>query len=97
LYKLGKLLHISSSGNLILRAEVTPPLGVLVLTEDAREVGRVSDVFGPKNAPYVSVRSPSVASVLRSLVGRVLFYEERRGERGGREVEPIPIRRKRGG
>ena len=98
MFKLGESLHISSSRNLILRAEVTPPLGAVVLTEDAKEVGRVIDVFGPKKAPFVSVRSSFETSFLRTLVGRVLFYEERRGI--GREhayTEPRSVRGKRGG
>lgn len=96
--RLGKLLHISASRNLILRAEATPPLGVLVLTGDAKEIGRVSDVFGPKNAPYISVRSYFETSYLQTLIGRVLFYEEGRGARGRRtDIESTPFRGKRGG
>ena len=95
LNKLGKLLHISSSRNLVLRAEVTPPIGAVVMTNDSREVGRVSDVFGPTKAPYVSVSSPSEKVFLQSLVGKFLFYEDRRGARGRRlDAESIPIRRK---
>jgi rRNA processing protein Gar1 len=98
LFRLGKLLHISSSRNLILRAEVTPPLGVLVLTADTKVVGRVVDVFGPKNAPYVSVKPPSESSLAQTLVGRVLYYDERRETRGKHsDIGSLPIRAKRGG
>jgi RNA-binding protein len=95
LNRLGKLLHISSSRNLVVRAEVTPPIGAVVMTEDRREVGRVSDVFGPTKAPYISVSSPSERMFLQSLVGKSLFYDENRGARGRRtDTRSIPIRRK---
>jgi rRNA processing protein Gar1 len=85
LIKLGKILHVSSSKNLILRAEVAPPLGAPVLTGDAREVGRIVDVFGPKKGPFVAVKSLSDQVFLQSLVGRVLFYREQRGMKAEHE------------
>nr|MDO8098371.1 Gar1/Naf1 family protein [Candidatus Njordarchaeota archaeon] len=77
--KLGKLLHISSSGNLIVRADVAAPLGAIVLTESAKRVGQVSDIFGPKKAPYISVKSPFDRESLSGLVGKTLFLAQDRG------------------
>lgn len=97
LIKLGKTLHISSSRNLILKVEIAPPLGALVLTGDAREVGHVVDIFGPKGGPFVAVKSPSDQVFLQSLVGRVLFYREKRGMKAEHEnTEPKTARGKRG-
>lgn len=95
--KLGKILHISSSKNLILRVEIAPPLGAEVMTSDAKEVGRVADIFGPKRAPFVSVKSPSDEAFLRGLAGRVLFYREKRGVKSVHEnSESKPFRGRRG-
>jgi len=88
LIKLGKLLHISSSGSLIVRANVAAPLGATVLTESAKRVGQVSDVFGPKKAPYISVKSSFGRESLRGLVGETLFYAQDRGK----TVRPEGIR-----
>jgi rRNA processing protein Gar1 len=97
LIKLGKILHVSSSKNLILRVEIVPPLGAPVLTGDAREVGNVVDIFGPKKAPFVSVKSPSDEAFLRGLVGRALFFREKRGMKTLREGNGSrPFRGKRG-
>jgi rRNA processing protein Gar1 len=78
LIKLGKLLHISSSGNLIVRADAAAPLGAIVFTERAKRVGQVGDVFGPKKAPYISVKSPFDRKSLTDLVGKTLFYTQGR-------------------
>lgn len=95
--KLGKILHVSSSRNLILRADLVPPLGVSVLTGDSKEVGRVVDIFGPKKEPYVAVKSPSDQVFLQSLVGRVLFYREKRGIKAEhKNTESKTARGKRG-
>jgi rRNA processing protein Gar1 len=97
LITLGKLLHIASSKNLILRVEIAPPLGTAVLTGDAKEIGHVVDIFGPKRAPFVSVKSPSDEAFLQSLVGRVLFYREKRRRKTEHEnSESRPFRGKRG-
>jgi RNA-binding protein len=97
LIKLGKILHVSSSRNLILRAEIAPPLGAQVLTGDAREVGRIVDIFGPKKEPFIAVKSPSDQVFLQSLVGRVLFYREQRGMKAEREnTKPRTSMGKRG-
>jgi rRNA processing protein Gar1 len=80
LIKLGRLLHISSSGNLIVRADAAAPLGAIVFTERAKRVGQVSDVFGPKKTPYVSVKSPYDRKSLTELVGKTLFYAQGRGK-----------------
>jgi len=96
LIKLGKLLHISSSGSLIVRADVAAPLGATVLTESAKRVGQVSDVFGPKKAPYVSVKSPFNRESLKDLVGETLFYAQDRGRTvlpGGSRLRSSEIRK----
>ncbi len=59
--RLGKVLHLSKSGNLILRLESpeTPPAGVEVCDHKIEKIGTVDSIFGPVKAPYLSIR-PSV-------------------------------------
>jgi RNA-binding protein len=56
--RLGKVLHVSKRGSLILRTDKTPPIGpkALVLDKEARTIGTILDVFGPVKNPYVSIR-----------------------------------------
>lgn len=54
--RIGCVLHISPSRNMILKAENVPRVGDRVVNENLRELGRVFDVFGPVSAPYVAVR-----------------------------------------
>jgi len=57
LQRIGRVLHISPSGNPILRVEKPPRIGDKVVDEKMRSIGRVFDVFGPVSSPYVSVRT----------------------------------------
>lgn len=57
--RIGLVVHTSTSGNLILKAENTPRIGDKALDENLKPVGTVQDIFGPLNSPYVAVR-PSV-------------------------------------
>lgn len=57
--KLGKVLHVSNSGNLIVQGESggsLPRLNSRVFTRKMEEVGRIKEVFGPVNRPYYSIR-----------------------------------------
>ena len=75
--RLGKVLHLSKSGNLILRLEETqvPPIGSPVCDYKLRQVGVINNILGPVKSPYVSVKP--AASLDGSLTGRVLYLVEK--------------------
>ena len=72
--RLGKVLHLSKSGRLVLRSQDRARLGAKVVDQDLKVIGTVFDVFGPIKNPYISVKA-SVSSPAR-LVGRLLYVEE---------------------
>ncbi|WP_254832005.1 H/ACA ribonucleoprotein complex subunit GAR1 [Haloglomus salinum] len=49
-----------------------PDIGTMVLDEDLETVGRVVDVFGPVERPYLAV-TPDDGVVLPSLVGGPVY------------------------
>jgi len=71
LERIGSVLHVSSTRNLILKAENIPHIGDKVVDEKLNQVGTVFDVFGPVSSPYAAVKTsveePSV------LVNHVLY------------------------
>ncbi|MEM3586186.1 MAG: Gar1/Naf1 family protein [Candidatus Jordarchaeaceae archaeon] len=71
--RLGKPLHLSAHGDLILRTDYAPKIGSKVVTKDMKEVGKVFDVFGPVKAPYVSVKPQVEPSAAEKLVNEVLY------------------------
>jgi len=71
LQRIGHVLHISSSRNMILKAENIPRIGDKVSDENLKPVGMVFDVFGPTSSPYVAVKT-NVQDPQR-LVNHVLY------------------------
>jgi len=74
LQRIGRVMHVSNSKNLILRAETLTGLGTRVADSELKEVGRVVDLFGPVDKPYVAVKlnvkDPS------KYVGQILYTLE---------------------
>jgi len=56
LQRLGLVLHISPSRNLITKVENIPRIGETVVDENLKPVGKVFDVLGPVSSPYVAIR-----------------------------------------
>ena len=54
--RLGKVLHVSSTGNIVLRAVRVPEIGTKVVDERMKEIGAVYDIIGPVGSPYVLVK-----------------------------------------
>ncbi len=69
--RLGLVLHVSSSKNLILKTEKPPRINDKVVDENLKPVGTVFDVFGPVSSPYVAVK-PKVEKPQR-FVNRILY------------------------
>jgi rRNA processing protein Gar1 len=53
---LGRTLHLLPSGRLVAKVESAPPIGSIVYDRMLKPVGRVEDVFGPVNDPYIQIR-----------------------------------------
>ncbi|NWF87482.1 H/ACA RNA-protein complex protein Gar1 [Candidatus Bathyarchaeota archaeon] len=79
--RLGRVLHITPSKNIIIKVENTPKLGETVVDENLKSFGTVFDLFGPVSAPYVAVK-PTVKE-LSILADKVLYVlpSARRKER----------------
>ena len=80
--RIGHVLHVSSSRNIILKAEHVPQIGDKVIDEKLKPVGMVFDVFGPTSSAYVAVKT-NIRDPQR-LVNHVLYAtpsKNRRKER----------------
>ena len=71
LHRIGYILHLSNTKNIILKAENIPHIGAKVTNEKLKPVGTVFDVFGPTSSPYVAVK-PSIHNP-EQLVKQVLY------------------------
>ena len=71
MHRIGHVLHVSNTKNMILKAENIPRIGDKVANEKLKPVGTVFDVFGPTSSPYVAVK-PNIQNP-EQLVNHVLY------------------------
>ena len=76
--RLGRVLHISPSGNIITKIENIPRIGETVVDENLKIVGKVFDMFGPVKSPYVAIK-PTILKP-RELTNKMLYISPQRGE-----------------
>jgi len=71
LQRLGKVLHVTPSQNIVVKADKTPKIGSAVVNENLKVVGKVFDVIGPVPSPYAVVK-PAVKEP-EKLTGKQLY------------------------
>jgi RNA-binding protein len=79
LQRIGSVLHISPSRNIIIKTENLPRIGETVVDENLRTVGKVFDIFGPVSSPYVAIR-PTIQNP-QELTKKTLYVSPQREER----------------
>jgi len=56
LQRLGKVLHVTPSQNIVVKTDKTPKIGSAVIDENLKVVGKIFDVIGPVSSPYAVVK-----------------------------------------
>jgi len=79
LQRLGKVLNVTPSQNIVLKVDKPPKLGAQVIDENLQVVGRIFDIIGPVSSPYAIIR-PSVSYPER-LVKKQLYVSPSKKER----------------
>ncbi|HUT16850.1 MAG TPA: Gar1/Naf1 family protein, partial [Acidobacteriota bacterium] len=54
--RLGKMLHVTPSQNIVVKTDKTPKIGSAVVDENLKVVGKIFDIIGPVPSPYVVVK-----------------------------------------
>ena len=73
--KIGTVLHLASSGRLILQGNNVYPLNTSVVTQNGEFIGKIIDVFGDVNKPYIAVSKDKLRDS-SDLIGVSLFIRE---------------------
>ena len=77
--RIGDILHVSNTKNIILKAKNIPRIGDKVINEKLKTMGTVFDVFGPTSSPYVAVK-PYTQNP-EQLVSQILYATHAKGKR----------------
>ena len=57
--KLGRVITLTPSQNLVVKTGKAPKIGSSVVDDNLKDIGRVFDIIGPVTSPYTIVR-PSI-------------------------------------
>ena len=77
--RLGRVLSVTPSQNVIVKLDKAPKLGSAVIDESLKVVGKVFDIVGPVSSPYAVIR-PSIKDP-EKLANRQLYILPSRRER----------------
>ena len=69
--KLGRVINLTPSQNLVVKTEKAPKIGSAVVDESLKTIGKVFDVIGPVTSPHAVVR-PAVKEP-EKLAGKQLY------------------------
>jgi RNA-binding protein len=56
LQRLGKVLNVTPSQNVVVKTDKTPQIGSAVVDENLKVVGKIFDIIGPLSSPYAVVK-----------------------------------------
>ena len=69
----GEVLHLASSGRVIIRLTTTVRDGQLLVDEAGRKIAKVSEMIGPVDAPYAS--ATPLTNNIEKYIGKKIFVE----------------------
>jgi RNA-binding protein len=56
LQRLGRVLNVTPSQNVVVKTDKPPKIGLTVVDENLKVVGKIFDIIGPVSAPYAVVK-----------------------------------------
>ena len=56
LQRLGKVITVTPSQNIVVKIDKTPQIGSAVIDEKLQVIGKVFDIIGPVSSPYAMVK-----------------------------------------
>lgn len=69
--RLGRVLHITPSHNIVVKVENVPKIGEKVVDENMKPVGNVFDIIGPIHASYAIIKPKTKETT--KLVSQTLY------------------------
>jgi RNA-binding protein len=79
LQRLGKVITVTPSQNIVVKIDKTPQIGSAVIDEKLKVIGKVFDIIGPVSSPYAVVK-PTVKAP-EKLANKQLYLLLSRKER----------------
>jgi RNA-binding protein len=76
LQRLGRVLNVTPSQNVVVKIDKTPHIGSAVIDENLKIVGKVFDIIGPVSSPYAVVK-PTIKEP-EKLTNKQLYFSRKK-------------------
>ncbi|MFX1243477.1 MAG: H/ACA ribonucleoprotein complex subunit GAR1 [Promethearchaeota archaeon] len=73
---MGKVLHFSAQGHIILRLTQVIRLGTRLFSNHSKPIGKVIDIFGPTSQPYATLKPNAKITDAEVPPGTTLFLKK---------------------
>jgi len=83
LQRLGRVLNVTPSQNVVVKTDRTPHIGSAVVDENLKVVGKIFDMIGPVSSPYAVVK-PAIKEP-EKLTNKQLYLLLSKNERSKRK------------
>jgi len=83
LQRLGRVLNVTPSQNVVVKTDKTPSIGSAVVDENLKVVGKIFDIIGPVSSPYAVVK-PAIKEP-EKLTNKQLYLLLSKNERSKKE------------
>lgn len=77
--RLGRVLNVTPSQNVVVKTDKTPSIGSTVVDENLKVVGKIFDIIGPVTSPYAVIKPSAKDS--EKLANKQLYILPSRRER----------------
>lgn len=81
--RLGRVLNVTPSQNVVVKTDRTPHIGSAVVDENLKVVGKIFDIIGPVSSPYAVVK-PAIKEP-EKLTNKQLYLLLSKNERSKRK------------
>lgn len=81
--RLGRVLNVTPSQNVVVKTDKTPSIGSTVVDENLKVVGKIFDIIGPVSSPYAVVK-PAIKEP-EKLTNKQLYLLLSKNERSKRK------------
>ena len=81
--RLGRVLNVTPSQNIVVKTDKTPQIGSAVVDENLKVVGKIFDIIGPVSSPYAVVK-PAIKEP-EKLTNKQLYLLLSKNERSKRK------------
>lgn len=83
--RINSIIHLSKQNHFILRVQANQvknlQVGETVVTKELIKIGRVYDIFGPVEHPFISIKPNPDITDAKNYVGQLVYsFEEKKGE-----------------